>query len=153
MNFQYLGLLAEVFPSAKFIHCSRNPMDNCFSIFKLAFADDQDFAHDLESLGHHYRLYKGLMDQWKEMYPQRILDVHYEDTVEDIETQCVRLVEFLGLAFEPKMLEFYSTERLVRTPSASQVRKPIYKSSVQAWKKYEQHLQTLVEALGDELTL
>ena len=93
------------------------------------------------------------MDQWKAMYPQRILDVHYEDTVEDINTQCVRLVEFLGLAFEPKMLEFYSTERLVRTPSASQVRKPIYKSSVQAWKKYEQHLEPLVEALGDDLAL
>ena len=153
MNFQYLGLLAEVFPNAKFIHCARLPLDNCFSIFKLAFADDQDFAHDLQSLGHHYRLYKGLMDQWKAMYPQRILDVHYEDTVEDINTQCVRLVEFLGLAFEPKMLEFYSTERLVRTPSASQVRKPIYKSSVQAWKKYEQHLQPLVEALGDDLAL
>jgi len=153
MNFQYLGLLAEVFPNAKFIHCSRLPMDNCFSIFKLAFADDQDFAHDLESLGHHYNLYKSLMDQWKEMYPQRILDVHYEHTVEDIETQCVRLVEFLDLAFEPKMLEFYSTDRLVRTPSASQVRKPIYKSSVQAWKKYEQHLQPLVKALGDDLPL
>ena len=151
MNFQYLGLLAEVFPDAKFIHCSRNPMDNCFSIFKLAFADDQDFAHNLKSLGDHYRLFKGLMDQWKEMYPQRILDVQYEDTVSDIQEQCVRLVDFLGLAFEPEMLEFYSTKRLVRTPSASQVRKPIYKSSVQAWKKYEQHLQPLVEALGDEL--
>ena len=147
MNFQYLGLLAEVFPSAKFIHCSRNPMYNCFSIFKLAFADDQDYAHDLKSLGDHYRLYKGLMDQWKEMYPQRILDVRYEDTVSDIQEQCVRLVEFLDLDFEPEMLEFYSTKRLVRTLSASQVRKPIYKSSVQAWKKYEQHLQPLVEAL------
>ena len=91
-------------------------MDNCFSIFKLAFADDQDFAHDLESLGHHYKLYKGLMDQWKEMYPQRILDVRYEDTVSNIQEQCVRLVEFLDLAFEPEMLEFYSTKRLVRTP-------------------------------------
>jgi tetratricopeptide (TPR) repeat protein len=151
MNFQYLGLLAEVFPNAKFIHCSRNPMDNCFSIFKMAFADDQDFAHELKSLGDHYRLYKGLMDQWKKMYPQRILDVRYEDTVADIQEQCVRLVDFLGLAFEPEMLEFYSTKRLVRTPSASQVRKPIYKSSVQAWKKYEQHLQPLVKALGDEL--
>ena len=151
MNFQYLGLLAEVFPNAKFIHCSRNPMDNCFSIFKMAFADDQDFAHELKSLGDHYRLYKGLMDQWKEMYPQRILDVRYEDTVSNIQEQCVRLVEFLGLAFEPEMLEFYSTKRLVRTPSASQVRKPIYKSSVQAWKKYEQHLQPLLDALGDDL--
>jgi tetratricopeptide (TPR) repeat protein len=151
MNFQYLGLLAEAFPSAKFIHCARNPMDNCFSIFKLAFADDQDYAHGLKSLGEHYRLYKGLMEQWKGLYPQRILDVRYEDTVSNIQEQCFRLVEFLGLAFEPEMLEFYSTKRLVRTLSASQVRKPIYQSSVQAWRRYEQYLQPLLEALGDEL--
>jgi tetratricopeptide (TPR) repeat protein len=150
MNFQFLGLLAEVFPNAKFIHCRRSPMDNCFSIFKLSFADHQEYAHDLTALGHYYSLYEGMMNQWKEMYPHRILDVHYEDTVADIETQCVRLVEFLGLAFEPEMLEFYSSERLVRTPSASQVRRPIYKTSVQAWKKYEQHLQPLVSALGAE---
>jgi len=91
-----------------------------------------------------------MMNQWKDMYPNRILDVHYEDTVADIEAQCVHLVEFLGLDFEPEMLEFYSSERLVRTPSASQVRRPIYKTSVQAWKKYEQHLQPLVSALGAE---
>jgi tetratricopeptide (TPR) repeat protein len=150
MNYQHLGLLAEVFPSAKFIHCRRNPMDNCFSIFKLSFADDQDYAHELEALGQHYRLYESMMDVWKEMYPHRILDVHYEDTVTDIKAQCIRLVEFLGLVFEPTMLEFYASERLVRTPSASQVRQPIYKSSVQAWKKYEQHLQPLVSALGAE---
>jgi tetratricopeptide (TPR) repeat protein len=150
MNYQHLGLLAEVFPNAKFIHCRRNPMDNCFSIFKLSFADDQSYAHELTALGHHYTLYEGMMDKWKEMYPHRILDIHYEDTVADIKAQCIRLVEFLGLAFEPAMLEFYSAERLVRTPSASQVRQPIYKSSVQAWKKYEQHLQPLVSALGPE---
>jgi hypothetical protein len=150
MNYQHLGLLAEVFPNAKFIHCRRSPMDNCFSIFKLSFADDQSYAHELTALGHHYTLYEGMMDKWKEMYPHRILDIHYEDTVADIKAQCIRLVEFLGLAFEPTMLEFYSSERLVRTPSASQVRQPIYKSSVQAWKKYEQHLQPLVSALGEK---
>jgi len=150
MNFQFLGLLAEVFPNAKFIHCRRSPMDNCFSIFKLSFADHQEYAHELTALGHYYSLYEGMMNQWKDMYPHRILDVHYEDTVADIEKQCVHMVEFLGLAFEPEMLEFYSSERLVRTPSASQVRQPLYKTSVQAWKKYEQHLQPLVSALGAE---
>ncbi len=150
LNFQHLGLLAEVFPGAKFIHCRRNPIDNCFSIFKLSFADDQDYAHDLTALGQHYRLYEEMMDAWKEAYPDQILDVHYEDTVADIEAQCVRLVEFLGLTFEPRMLEFYSSERLVRTPSASQVRRPIYKSSVHAWKNYEKHLQPLISALGAE---
>ncbi|MCP4046030.1 MAG: sulfotransferase [Gammaproteobacteria bacterium] len=153
MNFQFVGLLAEVFPNAKFIHCCRSPMDNCFSIFKLSFADHQEYAHELTALGHHYSLYEGMIEKWKEMYPHRILDIHYEDTVANIEAQCVRLVEFLGLTFEPKMLEFYSSERLVRTPSASQVRRPIYNTSVQAWKKYEKHLGPLVEALkaGDLL--
>ncbi len=150
MNFQHLSLLAEAFPSAKFIHCRRNPIDNCFSIFKLSFSDDQDYAHDLAALGLHYRLYEEMMDTWETMYPDRILDVHYEDTVDDIESQCFRLVEFLGLTYEPSMLEFYSSERLVRTPSASQVRRPIYKSSVHAWKNYEKHLQPLVSALGVE---
>ena len=70
--------------------------------------------------------------------------------IADVETQCVRLVEFLGLAFQPKILEFYSSERQVTTPSASQVRQPIYKFSVQAWKKYDQHLQALCSALGAE---
>jgi len=150
LNFQHLGLLAVVFPGAKFIHCRRNPVDNCFSIFKLSFADDQDYAHDLTALGQHYKLYENMMATWKEMYSDRILDVHYEDTVADIKAQCARLVEFLGLTFEPKMLEFYSSERLVRTPSASQVRQPIYKSSVHAWKRFEKHLQPLIAALGTE---
>ena len=139
-----------VFPGARFIHCRRKPIDNCFSIFKLSFADDQDYAHDLAALGQHYKLYEDMMATWKEMYSDRILDVHYEDTVADIEAQCVRLVEFLGLTFESKMLEFYASERLVRTPSASQVRQPIYKSSVHAWKKFERHLQPLISALGTE---
>ena len=147
MNFQYLGLLAEVFPCSKFIHCRRDPVDNCFSIFKLSFADDQDYAHDLTALGQQYSLYAEMMDTWKEMYADRILDVHYEDTVADIEAQCGRLVAFLGLSFEPDMLEFYLSERLVRTPSASQVRQPIYKSSVEAWRRYEKHLQPLILAL------
>ena len=148
MNFQYLGLLAKVFPGSKFIHCRRNPIDNCFSIFKLSFSDDQDYAHDLTALGQHYLLYEELMESWKVMFPDRVLDIHYEDTVADVKAQCLRLVEFLGVEYEPQMLEFYSSERLVRTPSASQVRKPIYKSSVKAWKKYEQQLQPLISAFG-----
>ena len=72
-------------------------MDNCFSIFKLSFANHQEYAHELTALGRHYMLYEGMMEKWKEMYPHRILDVYYEDTVTDIEAQCVRMVDFLGL--------------------------------------------------------
>ena len=152
MNFQYLGLLAVVFPDAQFIHCHRNPIDNCFSIYKLPFAEDQDYAHSLLALSHKYNLYRDMMKEWKTIYQEKILDVCYEDTVTDIESQAKRMIGFLGLNFEDEMLEFYKSERMVRTPSASQVRQPIYTSSVDAWKKYEKHLTPLINQLSDFCT-
>ena len=88
------------------------------------------------------------MQDWHKMFPGRILDVRYEDTVGDIDAQSRRLLDFLDLPFEESVLEFHKTKRLVKTPSASQVRQPIYKDSVAAWKKYEKHLQALVDTFG-----
>jgi hypothetical protein len=90
-----------------------------------------------------------MMRQWKELYPQRVLDVCYEHTVTDLKAQAERLATFLHIPFAPAMLEFHRVERLVRTPSASQVRQPIYHTAVQAWRDYEAQLQPLVEALGE----
>ena len=147
LNFQYVGLLAQALPDARFIHCYRDPVDNCFSIFKLPFADVQDYAHDLVALGQHYNSYRSLMNAWKELLPGRILDVCYEDTVADLEQQARRLLDFLGLEFEEQVLAFHESSRLVRTPSASQVRQPIYRDSVRAWKKYEKQLSPLIDTL------
>jgi hypothetical protein len=91
------------------------------------------------------------MTQWETMYSSRILNVRYEDTVENIQTQCERLLNFLELDFDENMLSFYKSKRQVRTPSASQVRQPIYKTSVSAWKKYETHLQPLISGIPDDL--
>ena len=149
LNFQYLGLLALALPNARFIHCHRDPVANCFAIHRIPFDKRQSYAHDLAALGQYYTRYQRLMQSWHELFPGRILDVCYEDTVDNIETQSHRLLEFLKLPFEKDVLSFYATKRVVKTPSASQVREPIYKSSVAAWKKYEKHLGPLIENLKD----
>jgi len=148
LNFQYIGMLALALPQAKFIHCHRDPVANCFSIHRMPFDEKQTYAHSLEALGTYYKRYEAFMQDWHKMFPGRILDVRYEDTVGDIDAQSRRLLDFLDLPFEESVLEFHKTKRLVKTPSASQVRQPIYKDSVAAWKKYEKHLQALVDTFG-----
>jgi tetratricopeptide (TPR) repeat protein len=150
LNFQYIGLLGLALPGAKFIHCHRDPVQNCFSIHKMPFDKKQAYAHSLLALGQYYNRYWKLMQRWKVLFPGRILDVRYEDTVADIENQGRRMLDFLDLPFERGVLDFYKTERLVKTPSASQVRQPIYGDAVQAWRKYERHLQPLIDALDWE---
>jgi tetratricopeptide (TPR) repeat protein len=147
LNFQYIGLLGLALPQAKFIHCHRDPVQNCFSIHKMPFDKKQAYAHSQQALGLYYNRYWKLMQRWKTLFPGRILDVRYEDTVADIEGQGRRMLEFLDLPFEDRVLDFYKTERLVKTPSASQVRQPIYGDAVQAWRKYEKHLDPLIDAL------
>ena len=147
LNFQYLGLLALALPGARFVHCHRDPVANCFAIHRIPFDKRQSYAHDLAALGQYYSRYQRLMQSWHELFPGRILDVCYEDTVDDIEAQSHRLLDFLELPFEEEVLSFYATRRVVKTPSASQVREPIYKTSVAAWRKYEKHLQPLIKNL------
>ena len=116
----------------------------------MPFDKKQTYAHDLTALGQYYNRYWNLMQHWKELLPGRILVVRYEDTDADIDTQAHRMLEFLGLGFEEAVLDFYKTRRLVKTPSASQVRQPIYSDALQSWKKYEKHLGPLIEALNNE---
>lgn len=148
LNFQYVGLLALALPRAKFIHCHRDPIQNCFSIHKMPFDKKQAYAHSLEALGMYYNRYWNLMQRWKALFPGRILDVRYEDTVAETEQQGRCILNFLDLPFEQGVLDFYNTKRLVKTPSASQVRQPIYGDAVQAWKKYEKHLGPLIDLLN-----
>ncbi len=145
LNFQYIGLLALALPQARFIHCHRDPVANCFSIHRMPFDEKQTYAHSLESLGKYYTRYWRFMQRWHTLFPGRILDMRYEDTVADIETQSRRMLDFLGLPFETGVLEYHKTRRLVKTPSASQVRQPIYKDRLAAWRKYEKHLGPLIE--------
>ena len=149
-NFLYIGLIHLALPGAKIIHCRRDPMDTCFSCYQQLFRGAQPFAYDLAELGRYYRAYKGLMAHWRKVLPGRIMDIAYEDLVNDQEEQSRRLLEFCGLDWENGCLNFYETKRTVKTASASQVRMHIYKSSVKRWKHYESHLEPLIEALGKD---
>ena len=151
LNFQYVGPLALMLPGARFIHCHRQPVANCFAIHRIPFDLRQTYAHSLAGLGRYYSRYWSLMQGWKALFADRILDVRYEDTVADVEGQARRMLDFLGLPFEDQVLDFHKTERLVKTPSASQVREPIYQDAVDAWRKHEKHLGPLIENLPASL--
>ncbi len=148
-NFARLGLITLMFPKARIIHTRRSPMDNCLSCFAQNFsADGLSWSTDLEDLAHQSCHYHRLMDHWRAVLPPgRMLEIDYEETVADFEGQARRIVEFIGLEWDDACLRFYETERAVVTASRSQVRQPIYKSSVGRWKRYGDGVKPLLDAL------
>lgn len=148
-NFELLGLVALLFPRARIIHCRRDPLDNCVSCFTNRFSENHGYNTDLRQLGAYYREYKRLMDHWRRVLPLPMLEIDYQEMIDDQETQSRRLIDFLGLDWDPACLDFHKTERTVQTISRWQVRQPIYKTSVKRWKDYEKHIGPLKEALGD----
>ena len=150
-NFQHIGLIHLILPNAKIIDARRHPMAGCFSCFKQLFARGQTFTYDLTDLGRYYRDYVRLMDHWDEVLPGRVHRVQYEDMVGDTETRIRAVLAYCGLEFEEQCLRFYETDRAIRTPSAEQVRRPVYKEGLEHWRNYEAHLGPLRKALGPVL--
>lgn len=148
MNFLYLGLARILFPAARFVVCLRDPMDNCLSLFRQKLTGGNDYAHSLEDLGGYYRLHRELVSHWEKVLGDRLITVQYESLVTDLEPQVRRLLAFCGLEFDPACLRFHQSDRHVKSPSAAQVRQPLYASSVGAWKSYEAQLAPLRSALG-----
>ena len=149
-NFYFVGLIHLALPKAKIIHTNRNPVDTCVSCFSKLFAGEQTQTYDLGELGRYYRAYYELMAHWRRVLPAgSFLDVQYEEVVGDTEGNARRILEFCGLDWDPRVLDFHKHERPVKTASASQVRKPIYGSSVARWRNYEKHLGPLLAELGD----
>lgn len=120
----------------------------CFSGFKQLFAEGQEFTYDLTDVGRYYSDYVELMDHWDEVLPGKVLRVHYEDVVADLEPQVRRLLDYCGLPFEQACVDYHTTERAVRTPSSEQVRQPIFKSGLEQWRNFEPYLDPLKAALG-----
>jgi tetratricopeptide (TPR) repeat protein len=148
-NFFYLGLIHLALPNAKIIHAMRDPMDSCFSCFARLFNDTMEFAYDQGTLGRYYVRYRKLMEHWHRVLPeQRILELSYERLVAHTEDEARRVLEFVGLPWDPSCLEFHRNTRLVSTASVAQVRKPIYASSVARWKHFAQHLGPLYELVA-----
>ena len=150
-NFQHIGLIHLILPNSKIIDARRHPMGGCFSGFKQLFARGQTFTYGLEDIGKYYRDYVRVMDHWDETLPGRVHRVRYEEMVTDTEAQIRALLDYCELDFEEQCLRYYETERSIRTPSAEQVRKPIYKEGLEQWRNFEAYLDPLKEALGPEI--
>lgn len=147
-NFLHLGLISLAFPEAKIIHCTRNPMDNCLSIYFQAFSDANAYANDLHDIGLYYRQYQKLMEHTRGLIDNEVLDVAYEDLVNDQENMTRRLLEFVGLDWDERCLSFHENKRFVATPSYDQVREKIYTNAIERWKHYEKYLKPLSNGLG-----
>ncbi|HSC46915.1 MAG TPA: sulfotransferase, partial [Gammaproteobacteria bacterium] len=151
-NFMHIGLIYLLFPNASVIHCHRHPADTCLSCYERLFSKGLVFSYDLHDLGVYYGLYRSTMQHWRDVLPKNfVLDVKYEQMVGDPENQIRRLLDFCKLDFEEGCLDFHNVKRSVTTASSLQVRKPMYKSSLNRWKKYGDRLKPLLDALGPEL--
>ena len=146
-NFRHLGLIHLILPNAKIIDARRSAMACCFSNFKQLFASGQEFTYGLEEIGRYYRTYVELMAHWDTVLPGKILRVEHEDVVDDLEANVRRILDFCGLEFEPRCIEFYKTERSVRTASSEQVRQPIFKEGIDQWRHFEPWLGPLKATL------
>lgn len=151
-NFRHIGLIHLILPNAKIIDARRDPLDCCWSGYKQLFAEGQEFTYDLEAIGHYYRSYVDLMAHWDRVLPTgRVLRVQHEDVLEDLDGQVRRLLEFCGLPFEASCVDFYKTDRAVRTASSEQVRQPINRAGQGKWRPFEPYLDPLKQALGDAI--
>lgn len=146
-NFQAVGLIALMFPKARIIHTRRNPFDTCLSIWQQNFNDAHTYSRNLTDLGHHYAHYLDLMEHWRDALPGRMLEIDYEDLVENQEQVTRRLIDFVGLPWDDACLRPHELQRTVLTASVWQVRQPVYKRSAGRWKNYEAHLAPLREAM------
>ncbi len=147
-NFPNAGFISVILPRAKIIDARRHPLDACLSCYRQLFAKGQAFTYDLTEIAEYYLQYQRMMDHWAEVIPGQVLTVQYEEVVADLETQTRRMLEFCGLPWERACLRFYESDRPVRTPSAEQVRQPIYDRSVGHWRRYAAHLDELISVIA-----
>jgi tetratricopeptide (TPR) repeat protein len=150
-NWLYVPLIQLILPNARIIDARRHPIGCCFSNFRQHFARGQAFTYDLEHVGRYYSDYVRLMAHVDAALPGKVHRVIYERMVDDTEGEVRRLLDYCGLEFEPACLEFYNTDRAVRTASSEQVRRPIYREATEEWRAYEAHLGRLKRALGPVL--
>ncbi|MBB2205256.1 tetratricopeptide repeat-containing sulfotransferase family protein [Gluconacetobacter takamatsuzukensis] len=150
-NFFHIGTIRQLWPNARIIHTFRDPIDTCLSCFSIPF-DNLDFTFDLGELGRYHRQYREQMDHWRQVLPPGdILDVRYEDIVEDFEAGARRIIAYCGLPWNDACLRFHETERLVKTSSVAQVRKPIYRTAMGRWRPDDETLRPLLEGLGQDI--
>jgi len=147
LNFWHLGLIALAFPNARIVHCTRDIRDCGLSIFSQNFNPTQSWSTDLEDIVYYWQGYKKLMAHFKTISRLKILEINYEKTLSDIESQSKLLLDFIDLDWDDKVLNFHKTQRAVQTPSRWQVRQPLYQTSKARWRNHEAHLSPLIKAV------
>ena len=149
-NYLMIPLILKALPNAKIIHLTREPMDACFSSFKQLFADAYLHSYDQQEMARHHARYLNLMQVWRERFAGRFFDISYEDTARNIEPNARALLNYLELPWEDACLEFYAQSSAVSTASAAQVREPAHTRSIGRWRQYEEQLQPMLHALGED---
>jgi tetratricopeptide (TPR) repeat protein len=148
-NFLHVGLIHLMLPNAKIIHIARHPADTCMSCYSKLFTNGLRFSYDLAELGRYYCAYSELMTHWRSVLPPGVmLEVSYEDVVDDLEGQARRLIDHCGLSWDDRCIHFHESSRPVKTASSVQVRQPLFRSSLRRWRKYEAGLGPLLDELA-----
>lgn len=149
LNFLYAGLIHLTLPQARIIHVKRDPLDTCYSCYALSFGGEVGFAYDQAELGRYYKAYEALMAHWRSALPsEAMLEVEYEELVNDLPGQTRRLIKYCGLEWDARCLAFHESKRTVLTASVNQVRQPVYKKSIGRAQAYAAQLAPLRQALG-----
>lgn len=143
----YIGLIALSLPGARIVHVRRDPMDNGYALLKTLFRTGCPYSYSQSDLGRYIGAYHRLMAHWRSVLPGRMVEVDYEDLIEDQEGESRRLIAALGLDWEPSLLDFHANPAPAATASAAQVRRPIYRDSLGLWRRYATQLQPLAESL------
>ena len=151
LNFMWIGFIKIAIPQAKIIHCVRNPLDNCLSIFKNYFVQENNkYSYNMDELGQFFNLYLDMMNFWKSIFPKSIYDVSYEKLILNQNNETRKLLSACGLNFESNCIKYYENKRNVKTASSYQVRRKLYNDSIDLWKNYKKNIQPLIKIVKKE---
>ena len=151
LNFRWLGLIKLILPKAIIIHCKRNPMDTCLSIFQQNFyTKGNEYSFKLSEVGIYFNLYMDIMNHWKKILPNCFYEIEYEDFIYNQKKETKKLLDYCNLEWENKCMNFHKTIRPVRTSSDHQIRKKIYPNSINRWKIYKQELKQLSNIINQK---
>lgn len=148
LNFKWIGFIQSLFPNSKIIHCNRNSIDTCWSMYKNNFYGSINFSNDLKDLGNYYNMYKDLMFFWETNYKNKIYNISYENLISDQENEIKNLINFCDIGWDADCLEYHKNKKTIKTVSFVQARKPIYKTSIKASDNYLNHIDILKNTLN-----
>ena len=147
LNFRWIGIIKSIFPNSKIIHCTRDPLENSWSIYKNEFEQGMFFSNNFKDIAEYYKLHNNIMSFWKEEFKDDIFELNYEDLINDSNKKIRDLIKFCGLKWEDQCLQYHKNKRSIKTVSFLQARKPIYKDSLKGSKKFLEYLSELNFAL------